>query len=1456
LAYAGNLDLTGRVAAGAASSQDEKFAVQKNQMAGEPADEADALVNAAQNSSDSSVDDGSFELLVGLRQPGTIYFINRLQPPSYPATLSQLKIYFAGGNSNLSPGAAITLLVGSNPGGDENINGTSFQQINASIQSLNQFNVYNVPNIIINSGNFVVGFRMQIPANVYPGALDTTPPSRRRSYLSTDGFNFALTEDRRNDLDGNAGNWGIRAVVNTPPTGLAGLVASFNNASSGDNGTGDISIIRDLSGSGFVSGSIGIHGVSSEVVIAPNGRYAIASPTGNTDSISIITGLEQSNPVESRVLQMGDAPSAVAITPDSTTAIVVNAFTRPVTYRIVTGLPDAPNVSGLFPILLTRFLTNDSGAEDVALSPSGDTAIISLFSDDQVAVIDGIRSGSPSLRAKVDVRNGPNGVAFAPDGNTAFVASSLDNSISVISGLQPGSSPYFVRAIREGVGGTPQAIGLTPDGSKAVVTNTGDNTVSIFTVSGDTLSFLTRLGVGVAPAGLSISSDGQMALVANANSRTVSVIRGLGTLNPFVATTLGPAAALDTATFVERSVALAGTPTAGPILDVTPTSLTFNTVVGQGNPSPQQITVRNLGSGSLSFNVTSSDPNLVTTSPVINSTVPAGQSQTINVFVNNPNQPGTRQAFLTFNAPGAQNSPRTVTVTVNTTSPPAILNVTPTSLTFNAVVGQGNPPSQQITVSNAGSGSLSFNVSTSDSSLVNVSPANGTLFGGQSQTVTVFATNPNQPGTRQAFLTFNAPGAQNSPQTVTVTVNTTSPPAILDVTPTSLTFNAVIGQGNPPSQQITVRNTGSGSFTFNVSTSDSSLVNVSPSNGTLFGGQQQTVTVFVNNPNQPGTRQAFLTINAPGAQNSPQTVTVTVNTTSPPAVLDVTPTSLTFNAVIGQGNPPSQQMTVRNTGSGSFTFNVSSSDSSLVNVSPANGTLFGGQSQTVTVFATNPNQTGTRQAFLTFNAPGAQNSPRTVTVTVNTTGAPPILNVSPTSLSFNAVVGQGNPPPQQITVQNNGGSSLSFTITSNNASVSVSPANGTLFSGQSQPVQVFAINPNSPGTINAQLTVTASGAQNSPQYVNVTINTPPGGGQDFNEPNDNPQSATFLNVPPPGQSVSMNGNATPDDFGASISQIVSECDREGVIQDWFRLQVSQRDAFQVSLVFQSTDADFDLYWFIQSNDFANFPQGVQLITFSALGPGQQETLGARVLEPGTYFIGVSRVHRNTSSDVLRIGYTLTLTRGLSPALHAIEDVACAGFTVDDATTNGYYVVNRVRPTRYPARLESISALFFPHQGRPSPNGRPVRIIAFADQSGSGVPPFNPSLLINQTIIINLPSDGRGRFNTLSLGANGPVINQGDFYVGYVVDTPNGIFPDAGRVVYPDIRSFASVDGGHSYQQLNIQDTGGQLFNVAIRATVNTNPFGNTKMSAAASDDVQGSKEVELALPRPIYVDVR
>src|SRR5205085_12302402 len=74
-----------------------------------------------------SVDDGIPESALGASGGGTITGVNRLTPTSYPSTLTAVTLYFQT-QMGLSPGAPITLLVGTNPSGGANISNVTFTQ--------------------------------------------------------------------------------------------------------------------------------------------------------------------------------------------------------------------------------------------------------------------------------------------------------------------------------------------------------------------------------------------------------------------------------------------------------------------------------------------------------------------------------------------------------------------------------------------------------------------------------------------------------------------------------------------------------------------------------------------------------------------------------------------------------------------------------------------------------------------------------------------------------------------------------------------------------------------------------------------------------------------------------------------------------------------------------------------------------------------------------------------------------------------------------------------------------------------------------------------------------------------------------------------------------------------------------------------------------------------------------
>ncbi|MBI1764628.1 MAG: proprotein convertase P-domain-containing protein [Acidobacteria bacterium] len=161
-----------------------------------------------------AVDDGSLETATGLGAGGTSVRVNRLTPPFYPATVGAVAIYFPDA-LGVNVGDPFTLLAGANLDGDENLDGTPFQETAVTVKALGDFNVYTLSTpLTINSGDFVLGMRLNHAEGVRPFARDTTLPSRRRSYRQVDGATaFQLIDDPPVNTPGN---YGIRAQLIRP----------------------------------------------------------------------------------------------------------------------------------------------------------------------------------------------------------------------------------------------------------------------------------------------------------------------------------------------------------------------------------------------------------------------------------------------------------------------------------------------------------------------------------------------------------------------------------------------------------------------------------------------------------------------------------------------------------------------------------------------------------------------------------------------------------------------------------------------------------------------------------------------------------------------------------------------------------------------------------------------------------------------------------------------------------------------------------------------------------------------------------------------------------------------------------------------------------------------------------------------------------------------------------------
>ncbi len=143
-----------------------------------------------------AIDDGSVESASSFGSGA--YYVNRLTPGTYPATLRQISIFWHP--FQMFPGGtAINVVVGANTGGTANIDGTSFQTFAATAGATQPgFTTYNLPNpITITAGDFVVGFQVPTqPGGSFPIATDTSSAPASRSYVSGNGTTFTTITDR------------------------------------------------------------------------------------------------------------------------------------------------------------------------------------------------------------------------------------------------------------------------------------------------------------------------------------------------------------------------------------------------------------------------------------------------------------------------------------------------------------------------------------------------------------------------------------------------------------------------------------------------------------------------------------------------------------------------------------------------------------------------------------------------------------------------------------------------------------------------------------------------------------------------------------------------------------------------------------------------------------------------------------------------------------------------------------------------------------------------------------------------------------------------------------------------------------------------------------------------------------------------------------------------------------
>ena len=215
--------------------------------------------------------------------------------------------------------------------------------------------------------------------------------------------------------------------------------------------------------------------------------------------------------------------------------------------------------------------------------------------------------------------------------------------------------------------------------------------------------------------------------------------------------------------------------------------------------------------------------------------------------------------------------------------------------------------------------------------------------------------------------------------------------------------------------------------------------------------------------------------------NSPQNIYVEL-TVVPVETIAVDSTGLTV--AVGQGfNPADQSFNIWNSGLGTLTYSIADDQTWLDQV-PSSGTSTGEHDPIVVSFITSHLVAGSYNANIIISSASATNTPQTIPVSLVV--SQPTIAIDSTGVIATAVQGN-NALSQTFEVWNSGPGGLIYTISDDAAWLNVVPNSG-ISVGEHDTINVnFTTSGLSAGNYSATITVSASGATNTPQTIPVSL---------------------------------------------------------------------------------------------------------------------------------------------------------------------------------------------------------------------------------------------------------------------------------------------------------------------------------------------------------------------------------
>ncbi len=549
------------------------------------------------------------------------------------------------------------------------------------------------------------------------------------------------------------------------------------------------------------------------------------------------------------------------------------------------------------------------------------------------------------------------------------------------------------------------------------------------------------------------------------------------------------------------------------VLQVAPAMLSFASAYGQAAPSNQNINV-SVSQGctkTLAWSATTDAQWLQLNTN--SGTTPTNPTVNINAV---GLKPGVYNSSIVFTTTaGTDTVP--VTFTLGQPTDP-VINVSTNALTYNGVAGQGNPPPQNIVITNSTGGTLNWQasfVAPTGGNWLNISSPSGSLASHQSVSLSVTAQlNGLLPYPYSGTITISGTDgaghtAVGSPKMIQINFDVQAACAV-SATQGPLSFSGISGQADPAPQSLTI--TASGACAHPVAwsvTSDAPWLSATPT-GVVTPTTPASSSVRVSLTGlKPIPYSSSVTLAASDSvtnQAIGAPIQIPVNFLVQPACTLGTPSAnaLNFSTEAGQ-SPPSQKFSISISGTCNGNVTVTPNATGWLSVSPTSAAIPSGGSATFTATVLGAGLSAESSPYNGSIAFDASNggvtivgSPQKVGVGV-TVAATPALSASVGAAMIHGTNGLSSQP---VDIANTGGTALNWSATLSGAPafVGLSSTSGTLAAGGSDATNVIVTNAAGvvSGNYSASVTLTATDAATgavvagSPTTIPITISvTPP-----------------------------------------------------------------------------------------------------------------------------------------------------------------------------------------------------------------------------------------------------------------------------------------------------------------------------------------------------------------------------